>query len=359
VNRSILVRMIALLIVTVAGVYYIAIDAAGVKVLNKPFTVHVIMPAAGGIYQDASVTYRGVDIGKVSSLHLYPDHVEVDLAIDKGAKIPANATASVRELTAAAEQYMDLVPASTDPPYLHAGSVIPEDRTSIPVSVGTALNSVNALVNSLHAQDLNTLSQALAQGLSGAGQDLRAIILDSNTIVAALQDAVPGTEEVINAGNNVLATFNNTSNEFSDFSANLNALTAQIDQSNATLENLLRDGSTASTKLEQFLSANQQDTITLIQNLSAVSNTTYARQAAFKAIFEVLPLFSTDVASVTTGGQIRFELNFNYQNTVCPYTSTMMEPTSLVALADLTGNCGTEAPDLLQRGADKAPPPQG
>jgi hypothetical protein len=50
-------------------------------------------------------------------------------------------------------------------------------------------------------------------------------------------------------------------------------------------------------------------------------------------------------------------LTFNYRNTVCPYTSTMAEPTTLVALADLTRNCATQAPDLLQRGADKAPVP--
>lgn len=363
-SRSILARIIALLVVTALGVYYIAFDAIGVKLTNQPYTVQVMMPTAGGIYSEAYVTYRGVEVGKVSALHLHENGVVADLAINHGVKIPADVTASVRELTAAGEQYMDLAPptatvtAATPPgPYLHGGSVIPRDRVTIPVSVGTLLNTVNSLVNSLHASDLNTLSSALATGLENAGADLHSIIVNGDTLVTALQSAIPGTTQLINAGNTVLSTFNGTSNEFENFSANLNSLSAQVAKSNSDLIALLKNGAVASQTLAQFLAQNGDPTVSLINDLAATTDVAYARQAAVKALFQVLPLFSSDVAMVTTGGQIRFELTFNYKNTVCPYTSTMAEPTSLVALADLTRNCATEAPDLLQRGADKAPPP--
>ena len=44
-----------------------------IKVTNPPFRVKVVLPAAGGIYPDASVTYRGIDVGKVASLQLKPN----------------------------------------------------------------------------------------------------------------------------------------------------------------------------------------------------------------------------------------------------------------------------------------------
>lgn len=358
-SRGVLSRMIALLVVTLAGFYYIAFDAVGIKLTDQPFTVHVVLPSAGLIYSDASVTYRGVAVGKVSAVHLERDRVIVDLAINHGEKIPANSTASVRELTAAAEQYMDLVPANVDPPYLTAGYTIPESRTSIPVTVGTVLNTVNALVNSLHASDLNTISNALAQGLQGAAQDLRSIIVDSQSLLSALQGATPGTVELIDQGNTVLSTFNSTSDEFAQFSRNLNLLTQQVAASNSDLVALLHNGATASVHLDQFLQKYGSSTVGLINNLATVSNLAFEREPAIRALFQVLPLLATDVAQVTSGGQIRFELTFNTRNTVCPYTSTMLEPTTLVAAATLTGNCSTEAADLLQRGADKAPPPQG
>ncbi|HET9076832.1 MAG TPA: MCE family protein [Acidimicrobiales bacterium] len=365
-SRSILARLIALFVVTVVGAYYIAFDAVGVKLTNQPFTVRVMMPAAGGVYSGAYVTYRGVEVGRVSALHLQQDGVVADLSINQGARIPVGVTASVRELTAAAEQYMDLVPpahtltaAAPAGRYLHQGSVIPRNRVTIPVSVGTLLNTLNTLVDSLHASDLNTLSSALATGLQNAGADLHSIIVNGDTLVSALQSAIPGTTKLIDSGNTVLSTFNGTNSDFQSFAANLNELSAQVARSNPDLIALLKNGAVASQSLSQFLSQNGGPTVSLINDLASATGVAYARRAAVQALFQVLPLFSSDVAMVTTGGQIRFELTFNYKNTVCPYTSTMAEPTSLIAVADLTRSCATEAPDLLQRGADKAPPPQG
>ena len=359
-TRSLLSRMIALLVVTLVGLYYILFDAVGISVTNQPYTVHAVLTAAGGIYQNAAVTYRGVQVGKVSAVHLEPTQVVVDMAINHGTKIPENVTASVKELTAAGEQYMDLVPPSTDPPYLRGGYTIPVGHTSVPVSIGQLLNTVNSLVNSLSAADLNTLSRALAQGLQGAGQDLRSIIVDGTTLLEALQSAAPATADLINSGNQVLSTFNQTSDNFAAFSHNLNLLSQQLAQSNTDLVSLLQNGAALSTTGDQFLNQNATPTEDVLHDLGTLSNLSFQREPAFQALFEVLPLFSQDIASTSTNGQIRFELTFNYDHTVCPYSTTMVEPTSLVVQADLTRDCGLQAPDLLQRGANKAPaPPQG
>jgi phospholipid/cholesterol/gamma-HCH transport system substrate-binding protein len=359
-SRSVLGRIIGLIVVTLLGLYYILFDAVGIRLTNQPYTIHAILPMGGGIYQDAAVTYRGVQVGKISGVHLQPNEVVIDMAIRHGVKLPENVTASVKELTSAAEQYLDLVPATADPPYLAAGYTIPEERTSIPVSIGHVLNTVNTLVNSLSASDLNTLSRALAEGLQGAGQDLRSIIVDGSTLLQALQSAASGTVNLIDSGNTVLSTFNQTSDNFASFAHNLNLLSQQLAQSNSDLVNLLRNGAALSTTGNQFLSQNAQPTIQLLQDLGTLSNISFERQPAFQALFQVLPLFAQDIAATSTNGQIRFELTFNYDHTVCPYSSTMAEPTSLVVQADLTQNCGRQAPDLLQRGADKAPaPPHG
>lgn len=358
-SRSIIARLIALFVVTVAGVYYIAFDAVGIRVTDKPYHIKVVMPTAGGIYPDAYVTYRGVEVGKVSSLQLQQSDVVAVLAINHGTRIPANVTASVRQLTAAAEQYMDLVPAGSDPPvWMKPGDVIPENRTSVPVSVGTLLNTVNSLVDSLSAQDLNTLASALATGLRDAGGDLHSIIVNGSTLVSALQSAIPGTQSLINAGNTDLATFNSTSNEFASFSANLNALSAQVKQSNSALVGLLQNGGTAGNALNGFLSQYASPTVGLIDNLAAATNVAYQRQDAIRALFEVLPLFASDVSETVSGGQVHFKLDFNTADPVCPYTPMLPQPTQVVtSTANLTGGCATVAPNLLQRGADKAPPP--
>lgn len=359
-TRALLTRMIVLLIIVLLSVYFIVFEAVGVKPWwDSPYTIHAVLPNAGGIYTDASVTYRGVDVGKVSGVHLYSNRVVIDLAIHRNVKIPANAHAAVKELTAASEQYVDLSPTNNDPPYLTSGYTIPEDRTSVPVTIGQLLNTADSLINSLHATDLNTISQTLGQGLQNAGQDLRSIIIDGKTLLQALQSAEGGTVSLIDNGNTVLNTLNDTSNEFASFTSNLQQLSAQLVQSNSDIVHLLQNGTAASAALVNFLQQSGQPTADLIKNLSTVTGLAFANEPAFKALTSVLPVFATNIAETATGGNPRFELDFNTKNTVCPYTTQMAEPTSLVATADLTGNCNIQAPDLLQRGADKAPAPGG
>jgi phospholipid/cholesterol/gamma-HCH transport system substrate-binding protein len=365
-------RLLALLVVAILGVYYIAFDAVGVHLWGKPYTIKVQLPAAGGIYSHAAVTYRGVEVGKVTALHLHPTNVVVDLAINNGVKIPTNVHASVKELTAAAEQYMDLVP----PPagtssvatgraavpaapvtYLKTGAVI--TGGTVPTSVGTLLNTLNSLVSSVHASDLNTISTSLAQGLQGAGGDLRSIITDSQTLLQALVEAVPGTIQAVDAGHTVLQSLANTSENLQTFSAGLHQLSTTIVQSNSNLIALLQNGSVGSGALNTLLTNTDAASVGTINGFSATAGLANARQGAVQAFFEVLPIVANNAALTTTGGNARFELTFNDKNTVCPYTSTMAEPTSLVSTLSLTRNCSTTAPDLLQRGADTAPTPGG
>ncbi|MDQ2728921.1 MAG: MCE family protein [Actinomycetota bacterium] len=371
-SRSMGYRLIALLVVAILGVYYIAFDAVGIRLWGGPYTIKVQLPAAGGIYSHAAVTYRGVEVGKVTALHLRPDNVVVDLAINNGVKIPTNVQASVKELTAAAEQYMDLVPPpagtstvatgraavpAASVTYLKPGGLITGGQ--VPTSVGTLLNTLNSLVNSLHANDLNTISTSLAQGLQGAGGDLRSIITDSQTLIQALYEAVPGTIRAVDAGQTVLQSLANTTENLQTFSAGLNSLSTTIKQSNSDLIALLQNGSVGAGALNSLLSNTNAATVGVINGFSATAGLANARQGAVQAFFQVLPVVANNAALTVSGSNARFELTFNDKNTVCPYTSSMAEPTSLVSTLSLTRNCSTTAPDLLQRGADKAPTPGG
>lgn len=356
-NRSMRIRLIALLVVAIIGVYYIAFDAVGVHLWNKPYRVSVVLPAAGGLYTDAAVTYRGVEVGKVSAVNLRPHDVRVDLAINHGVKIPANSSASVKELTAAAEQYMDLMPTGPDPTSLKAGSVI--SSASVPVSVGRLLNTLNSLVNSVHASDLNTISTAFAQGLADAGPDLRSIIVNGRTLIEALAAETEPTATIITSGNTVLNTLNDTRSDLATFAAGLNQISQQFEQSNGDLQALLKNGSTASAALNQLLTDTHAGTVNVIDGLSRTVGLANARQGAVQATFQILPVVAQNLAETVRGGVAHFQLAFNNRNTVCPYTSTMVEPTTLVAAADLSRTCNISAADLLQRGAGTAPTPGG
>src|ERR1700689_4342595 len=83
-SRSLVPRMVALVVVIVVGVYYIVFDVMQYRVTSQPFSVTVLMPGAGGLYSGADVTYRGVQVGTVSALNLHPGNVAVTLDVEAG-----------------------------------------------------------------------------------------------------------------------------------------------------------------------------------------------------------------------------------------------------------------------------------
>ena len=93
------------------------------------------LPETGGLYRFSNVTYRGVQIGKVTAVGPTASGAEATLSLDASPKIPADVHAAVRSISAVGEQYIDLVPRSESAPYLRDGSVINARDTSIPPPV--------------------------------------------------------------------------------------------------------------------------------------------------------------------------------------------------------------------------------
>ena len=95
-NSKLLPRMLALVVVVFLGVYYIAIDVLQYRVTSQPFPVTVLMSSAGGLYSGADVTYRGVQVGKVTALDLGPTEVSVKLGINAGSRFPTTVRSGSR-----------------------------------------------------------------------------------------------------------------------------------------------------------------------------------------------------------------------------------------------------------------------
>src|ERR1043165_6782712 len=128
-------------LVTVVVVYLQAPTLLGIGRI----TVAVELPGTGGLYRFSNVTYRGVQVGKVTAISLIPRGAKATLSLDASPKIPAKLKADVRSVSAIREQYLDLKPISDAPPYLHDGSTITMADTTVPQQVGPLLDQTSAL----------------------------------------------------------------------------------------------------------------------------------------------------------------------------------------------------------------------
>src|ERR1700721_3927485 len=95
-------------------------------------TVTLELPATGGLYRFSNVTYRGVQVGKVTAVSLTAKGAKATLSLGPSPQIPANLQADVLSVSAVGEQFVDLRPRTDSGPYLNNGSVIAMHDPTIP-----------------------------------------------------------------------------------------------------------------------------------------------------------------------------------------------------------------------------------
>src|ERR1700728_4588995 len=127
---------IQLLIFTIIGI--VGVIAMALFYVQAPtllgigrMTVTLELPAAGGLYRFGNVTYRGVQVGKVTAVNLTSNGPKATLSLGTSPRIPADLQAEVRSISAVGEQYVDLRPRTDSGPYLKDGSVIAARDTTI------------------------------------------------------------------------------------------------------------------------------------------------------------------------------------------------------------------------------------
>src|ERR1700758_3458124 len=143
VTRFVRIQLIAFAILTlitlvVLGGYYLRLPAeAGIG----QYTLTAELPASGGLYRTANVTYRGATIGKVTAVEPTKTGARVTMSIADLYKIPIDASANVHSVSAVGEQYLDLVSVGNPGKYFAPGQTI--TKGTIPTDIGPAIDAAN------------------------------------------------------------------------------------------------------------------------------------------------------------------------------------------------------------------------
>ena len=129
------------------------------------YTLTAELPASGGLYETANVTYRGITIGKVTDVEPTRSGAKATMSIDSRYKIPIDAVADVHSVSAVGEQYLDLVSNGDPGKYLADGATI--TKGTVPSEIGPALDTANAGLAALPKEKIahcstRRLSQSVA-----------------------------------------------------------------------------------------------------------------------------------------------------------------------------------------------------
>ncbi|MDQ1748908.1 MAG: phospholipid/cholesterol/gamma-HCH transport system substrate-binding protein [Frankiaceae bacterium] len=291
IRRSVKIQLVAFVVISLLGIYYVAANYVGVHVPwgAHPISVTMQAPDTGGIFTNAAVTERGVDVGRVGKLTLRPGHVDVELRIDPGHSIPKDLRATVANLSAVGEQYVDLEPQSTGGEVLRNGDVITADKVTVPLDDATLLVDLDKLVTSVDRNHLATVIEELGKGFDNLGPSLQALIDNGNKLTQDAIATLPAQLKLIDDSRTVLDTQNQVAGELKAWAATFRSFSTQLVTSDPALRGVLDNGVTAAAQVTALLKDNQAALPTLLGNLITFNQIQAVRLPYVKATLQLFP----------------------------------------------------------------------
>jgi phospholipid/cholesterol/gamma-HCH transport system substrate-binding protein len=300
-TRFVRIQLIIFTIVSVIGgllMIFVYLQAPTLLGIGH-ITVRLELPAGGGLYRFSNVTYRGVQVGKVTGVDLMPDHVEATLSLDTSLRIPADLQADVRSISAVGEQYVDLRPRSNKSPYLHDGSVISRANTTIPQPVGPMLNRVSALINSIPEGKLTALLDESFKGLNGAGYDLGSLLDSSARVSADISGAAERARTLVDDAVPLLDSQAATADSIRTWSRSLAGVTQTVASDDQAVRTLLQIGPAAASEASELLNQIKPTLPVLLANLSTIGQVLVTYNPSLEQLLVLLP---PAIASLQSSG---------------------------------------------------------
>ncbi|MEV4002355.1 MlaD family protein [Actinomadura sp. NPDC049753] len=303
--KNLVFLVVGLLAVGHVGLTYA--DLGGYVGYRDHYVVRADLAEAGGLAENADVTYRGTSVGRVGALRLTGDGVLADLKIEKSApRIPARTRAVVANRSAIGEQYIDLRPDTGAGPYLAAGSVIPRSSTATPAPVTDLLTSVNALASSVPADALRTVVGELGRAFAGQGPDLQALLDGTRSLTRAANENAGPTTSLIGDGETVLRTQNREAASLKAFARNARLLSEQLRESDPAIRGLVSTAPGAAGEFRALVRDLDPSLSVLVANLLTTSDLLEPRADGLEQLLAKAPAAVSAGMSAAQGGRLHF-----------------------------------------------------
>lgn len=259
------------------------------------YSVDVELERAAGLYPNSLVTYRGVDVGVVESLDVNPDHVVAHMQLDSDHLIPASTEAHVRSVSAIGEQYVDLVPNTSEGPFLVDGDVIDRSRTSLPVSAGEVVYEVNELLEGVPKDDLKTTVDEAYAAFDGAGPALSRLIDSARPLIDLAQAELKPTTTLIDDAEPVLEAANEAAPDIASFSSDLASFTEQLAMNDSQIRGVLDNGPAFFDTFAATMNDLEPTLPLLLANLQTVGEVLRVNVPGLRQILVVYPALSAAI----------------------------------------------------------------
>jgi phospholipid/cholesterol/gamma-HCH transport system substrate-binding protein len=235
IKRQLIVfSILTVVALVVLGWYYLRIPSL---VGIGQYQLKADLPASGGLYPTANVTYRGITIGKVTDVEPTERGAQATMSIDSRYKVPADASANVHSVSAVGEQYLDLVSEAKGGRFFSPGQTI--TNGTVPSEIGPALDTANRGLSVLPKDKIAQLLDETAQAVGGLGPALQRLVDSTQAIVGDFKTNINEVDDIIQNSAPILDSQATSRSAIDRWAHNLNILGAESAQEDSHLKSVL------------------------------------------------------------------------------------------------------------------------
>lgn len=259
--------------------------------------------AGGGLYQNANVTFRGVQAGRVESVKLTDDGVAAHMRLNSDIKIPANSTATVKSVSAVGEQYVDFVPPEhPSQAVLRDGSTIPKERTAIPQDVAELLREADQLVSTLNNTRLQDLLRETFKAFNGSGPEVARLIQSARLLIDEANSSWPQTSALIDQVGPFLEAQIRSGEDIRSFADGLARFTTEVANADPQVRSVLSTAPGAAGEASETFAGIRPSFPVLAANLANLGRIGVIYNRSIEQALVVFP--ALQAALLTIGGQL-------------------------------------------------------
>jgi len=170
------------------------------------YIIYVQMPDTLALNDNSRVRVADVFVGTVRAINLKNWVATLTLRVDKGVKLPKNATAKIGQTSLLGSQHIELAaPPNPSPELLKDGDTIPLKNASFYPTTEQTLASLAIILRGGGIPNLEVLQNEVYNILNGRGDQIRAFLGKLDTFTARLNEQRDDITRAIDSTNRLLA----------------------------------------------------------------------------------------------------------------------------------------------------------
>jgi phospholipid/cholesterol/gamma-HCH transport system substrate-binding protein len=250
---------------------------------------------SNGIYPGDDVMILGVPVGSIDKIEPQPQRAKITFHVDDEYKVPANANAIIISPTLVTARAIQLTPAYTGGAAMPSGTVIPQQRTAVPVEFDDLREQLKKLTETLQPSrpgGVSTLGEVVnvaADNLRGQGANIREMIIELSQTLSALGDHSNDLFGTLKNLSTLVKALRSSSNLLRQLNGNLATATGLLSNDSNEIGSAVADLHTALDDVQGFVAENREPLGTAAEKLFSISNALVESLPDIKQTLHVAP----------------------------------------------------------------------